>query len=337
MAHWVISLSLTALVGLLVWLIANRSQNDERGGLPPPSSPGVDSSDGLEPRIKALARTTDGQVILISAEDGRELKTLRTRASGAWLAVTPDGSTAYMSIEGTDCGEMFKMDPATGALTNLGIDGLWPQPSQDGRQLAYAEVKTGARGDCYHPVALVVSDLVSGVEKRWEYQASEPGGLFAESWAPDGRHLIFSRGGEAPSGPYLLDTSRKGRLLDVAERMTSRTEGERWGEPHYVAIGLVSSAASCNVHQIDPPPGSVCRSLLVLIGEGGERKVLMEFPPDEGGNVRVDPSGRYVMWQAWPSPTKSTLRRSRIDGQGIVTLAKGIEVAYWLGPAPADL
>ena len=208
------------------------------------------------------------------------------------IAVSPDGETVYVAVdqETADlCAAVLYAVSVNEIRTVEIAAGYAPAVSPDGSKLAYVE-STNAEDRLYCESVLVVRDLATGAERRWNDPPDALIGgarLTGLSWSTDNRTLAFSRSWEGDS-PYLHDTdSPEGDLpveltasLDFGPRLTT--------EPPRGGLLLLDEVTA-----VDGTPAIVFESSCYDVDVCGDQDVLRLVPLDGSPHVdrSVDPGG----------------------------------------------
>lgn len=164
----------------------------------------------------AVVEMESGEILvdLVSQE-------LSGRAAGfGAVAVARGGEKVYLvAVIGPHRQEVHAVEVGgPGEMLAVGAD---VAVSPDGRRMAYSEKvavegRAGSRRE-----TLVVRDLATGEERRWENAAPTDPGLAADlgslSWAPDSRHLAFHVRYEDGVEVRVLDTTAGASVLDGRE------------------------------------------------------------------------------------------------------------------------
>ena len=151
-------------------------------GTPPVASAHTASGRDVAPPPPSFVAVRDGTlVVLVDTRTGRDLLVLyrhtpwrpESRIDG--VARSPDGSTVYVSVDGT----MFRLRSEGGGHPDYLGSGSHPAVSADGRFLAY-DLADG----------LVARSLADGSERRWwQGEAGTGPPLYGggPAWSPDNR------------------------------------------------------------------------------------------------------------------------------------------------------
>jgi hypothetical protein len=173
-------------------------------------------------RLDALAISVRGrEIVEFDVSDGtagRQLFAWEREAGVPASVRRVDGRPEiYLSVPGPSfCSQPIVRINDNG-VTDLGLVGVGPRFSRDGRHLAYmaGRVRVDAPDRC--EFSLAVRDMSTGTERRWPL--GDVAGFSIPLWAADDRHLYVAQGGEFPVGePTVLDTigAPDGLLWDVA-------------------------------------------------------------------------------------------------------------------------
>jgi hypothetical protein len=249
----------------------------------------------------AVAVTPKGALVVVDTTTGRTVRTLAREPqarSPHKPALSPDGSTAYFTRQGVDCGysTLYRV-PVDGSAppTRLG-NGSVPAVSHDGTKLAFATPSNGCVG-----AILVVRDLGTGREQRWPAPENDGyysnGAITAIAWAPDGRRLAFQFDNEG-SGVYLLDTTVPGRL-DAAKQLNPLRQPAHtalalrdWPSAHRLLVsalcclhpdGMTAVEVRTTTRTLDVHPETLESSELFLPGEAAH-------------SLDSDRSGEWLLW-----------------------------------------
>lgn len=268
---------------------------------PPPSTSTTSEPGGAPRPAHAVAVSEANAVVVLDTADGRVVRTLfeappQPEGTVAGVSLSADGRTVWFSFRGPSCdspGAVHRV-PIGGGPAEKVADGMSPAVSPDGRLLAYAApaAARGGPGDCAQ--ALVVRDLVSGVERSWvpEDNGWDELVTIAEiSWAPDSRRLAYE-GSYEGSGVSVLDTLRPGTLTAAKEPVRVRGHEGSLFAPSWLAAGdrLVVGTWCC----YDDPNASSTRVLEVGLADGAT--VERARPDDLFDDLAVDGSGEHLVY-----------------------------------------
>jgi Tol biopolymer transport system component len=193
LAAWGLPLLLLLSLPVLVRWLSNNGDAD----LPEWTSsrltvdPGWESEPALSPDGREVAfaadRTGDPEIWLVDAEGGtprRLTEDTATDRSPAWF---PGGrSLAFVSDRGGR-ESIWRLDRTGGPPVLLILDGIDPQPSPDGRQIAFA------RADGSGKMRIAVAPIVDPSKARLLTDAND--GLWdhgAPAWSPDGETICYA-------------------------------------------------------------------------------------------------------------------------------------------------
>jgi hypothetical protein len=297
-----------------------------------------------------LARTSDKQLVLLSAHDGSVTRVLATNVGGG-IAASRD--TAYFSHAEPVGGQpLNSCTSGASYVESIGLDGQHrtriargggPSISPDAKQLAYLRVKPG--GDCssedYVPSEMiVVRDLRSGRERTWT--VDKPEGVEWTSWAPDNRHLVVTNYAQNHSGSNdiyrVLDTKTSGRLSDAPKFPSLQSMGYVYvlgelGDTDTVAA--FTEGRGDRLVALDPKTGAELRTLYTfpVAAPGGERDpaYLPRWEYEDHGRLESDTSGRHLLWALrQPAEDHTALYVLSVGAAGPVKLVDDISEATWV-------
>ena len=148
------------------------------------------------PRSDSVVAMIGSRLVVVSASDGRPLRTLATappggRASGG-IAVSATTRRVYYTV-GQPCGprpEVWQVPIGGGAAHRVVSNGAAPAVSPDGRFLAYTTGFTTGSSCSAHDM-LAIRDLRTGKEQRSRL-ASFPSVVLPVAWWPDSRRVEVS-------------------------------------------------------------------------------------------------------------------------------------------------
>jgi len=169
--------------------------------------PGLNSGASFSPDGSRLALTLskDGnpEIYTLSAGGGGLKRLTTTRGGESSPTWSPDGKRiAYASDEGGR--PQIHIIPSSGGrgarLTSSPAYNTEPDWSAESGLIAYSSMRGGG---------FVISTINPEEEKHEGDVVYADGSCEDPSWAPDGRHLVFSRTVDGHSDLYMLDTYRK--------------------------------------------------------------------------------------------------------------------------------
>lgn len=238
------------------------------------------------PRTLFVARA-DG-IFEVSVATGRKLRRLTAIPPGyspTWVKADRKHGRVFFGLESCDPEpEGTWVVPLAGGRPKFVTDGDEVSVSPNGRFIAFPRIEDGCAAG-----ALVVRDLVTGVERVWH---PANGDIRSIAWAPDNRHVAFSNGLPDPdvrvvdtavpepagqywsAEPVLVNT---GRLIDAS------VVGSQW---------ILLVAAPCSS---EPSPEDHCVPTIRLI-DGSDGRVLTTLPALRGWDpAALDDTGRAVL------------------------------------------
>ena len=193
-------------------------------------------------RLDALAISVrGGEIVEFDVSDGAVGRQLFTWESEAGVPASvrrvDDRPEIYLSVPGPSfCSQPIVRINDNG-VTDLGLVGVGPRFSRDGRHLAYMAGRARVDAPDRCEFSLAVRDMSTGAERRWPL--GQVDGFFIPLWAADDRHLYVTQGGEFPVGePSVLDTigAPDGLLWDVVMPISVPL-----GDGEYVSIQQAST------------------------------------------------------------------------------------------------
>ncbi|MCA1841595.1 MAG: hypothetical protein LC792_00125 [Actinobacteria bacterium] len=243
--------------------------------------------DASAPRTLFVARA-DG-IFEVSVATGRPLRKLTAIPRGyspAWVKADRKHGRVFFGLESCDPEpEGTWVVPLAGGRPRFVTNGDEISFSPNGRLIAFPRIEDGCAAG-----ALVVRDLVTGIEKVWHPSTGDVGSV---AWAPDGRHIAFSSSAPDPD-VRLLDTA----VPEPADRKSSSPE------PILVKTGALKDAAVVGSRWIllvaepcppQPAPGDRCPATIRLI-DGSNGQVLTTLPTLTGWDaVALDDAGQAVL------------------------------------------
>lgn len=274
-----------------------------------------------------VALDASGRVVLLDAETGAERFVLHegidvSDPAKNGLSLSPSEGVVYVVAPGVnaDDAEILSVPLRRGDGVSTVAKGLAPAVSPDGSSLAYVSLLPGEQQP--RP-AIVVRDLASGTETRFETPAGERPFAFIPdvTWAPSGGVVVFA-GGEIQTGLYTLDTKKATSLAD-ATRIGPEVSPDR--ERSWFAATPLGQRLAVG-ERLGDVPGRDHRILEVsLQGEvqGSVRDVTGSF-------FRLDSrtGGGVLLYVRDAGPDGGTLMRFR-PGEEPVELASKIVLATW--------
>lgn len=274
---------------------------------------------GPVPHTSLVAVTREQDVVVLSGT-GTTLRSLYRHTAtypplGIHYGLTPDGAAAYISDIGMEgCGRLYRAATDGTGTAELPYFGRTPIVSPDGRYLAYAAV-TGEGPFC-PTVAVVVRDLSTGTERRWE-QGETDRTVQLVTWSPDGRYLSYTLSGEECCEVGVLDTTSTEKVAR-SQRLKSSKVAESWTAATYVPDGIVILASCCT-------KGVDREDQFLLLQSDGKRKDLMNLGTEKVASFDVSPDGLQLVWVNG----EGELWRSSRDGSGRLRLGERFEQVRW--------
>ena len=256
------------------------------------------------PRSESVVAVIGSRLVVVSASDGRLLRTLATalpggRASGG-IAVSARTRRVYYTV-GQPCGprpEIWQVPIGGGAAHRVVSNGAAPAVSPDGRFLAYTSgFTTGSR--CSAHDTLAIRDLRTGKEQRSRL-ASFPSVVLPISWWPDSRRVEVSVGSD-------LQTVRV-EAAGLRVRTSIRALGNGFVFlPNGEALTAVPGTTTSRLVAFDPSTGTQQRTVaelnqpLILLGSDPTRTsfLLSTLPTETSGSPAL-----YRVDLANPQPIK---------------------------------
>lgn len=295
--------------------------------LPPTSS---STTAPPSPPERVVAVTSKGALLVVDAANGETLDLLAPPGSAdpnQKPSVARRGTTVYFSKQGVDCGypTLFEVPlDGSGGLRRLGNGGA-PAVSPDGTRLAYSTPSNGCVG-----ATLVVRELASGKEQRWEAPESDGyfsnGAITAIDWAPDGRRLAFQFEWEG-SGVYLLDTQLPGRL-DTARPLEPGQQPDNTSlvlRDWHPAGDRIAVSTLCCLNPDGMTDRQVRTTSRTLLVDPTTNQSADLFPPGEATHsLDYSDDGTRVLWV----DEHGRIHLGRFD-EAPRTLASGIAIASW--------
>lgn len=237
--------ALVAAVGLLVFLIVSGTDDGDGDEV----TTGTDQTTTTTEAPTSTTSTTlfeqgqgpivavnaAGQVVLLDPESGEQRFVLfegvdvSDPAKNA-VSISPADGSVYVvrPVEGDAAAtpEIVRVPLRRDETPEPVTTGYAPAVSPDGESLAYVQV--AGTGPDAKPV-LVVRNIETGKERRFETPAGEPGFAFIPdmAWAPTGNVVLFIAG-EIKTGLYSLDVARAASLGD-ARRLGPAVESAEGG------------------------------------------------------------------------------------------------------------
>jgi len=238
------------------------------------------------PRTMFVARA-DG-IFEVSVATGRKLRRLTAIPPGyspAWVKADRKHGRVFFGLESCDPEpEGTWVVPLAGGRPAFVTDGDEVSVSPNGRLIAFPRIEDGCGAG-----ALVVRDLVTGVERMWH---PANGDIRSVAWAPDNRHVAFSNGlpesdvrvvdtaVPEPAGQYW---SAEPVLVNVGRLIDASVVGSQW---------TLLVAAPC---PSQPAHDDQCVPTIRLI-DGSDGRVLTTLAALPGWDpVALDDTGRAVL------------------------------------------
>lgn len=247
----------------------------------------------------------DDEIVAISSATGKVLRVVARGVAAdpapvniSFLDVSraPNGDV-YFTRSGSDenwsCGWSIRMVPAAGGAEVTIARGFGAAVSPDGTRLAYVSPET--TGNCTNE-SLVIRDLATGDERRWEFAKTRPGdpaegrGPFGLAWSPDSKRLAFHRvTGDPYYQVWFLDPTQGTKLTDARE-FTPRSETRR--DPVYGGTRFIAA-----VKDLMPGEGGdFDPSQIVSLDADGKTVEVLADPKKHIESLDADASGEYLVF-----------------------------------------
>jgi putative cell wall-binding protein len=216
-----------------------------------------------------VAVTADGRVVVLDPVTGEEVRELMVGVptddpAKNDIAVSPDGSEAYLTVPGEEAGERTDIVrvPTDGDDPAVVAHGGSPAVSPDGGTLAYA-VHPGDVGD--PDPRLIRRDLDTGEEVRLA-GTDEPLHFVSDvSWTADGQQLALTTG-EINTGVHMIDADATS--MEAARRLGPGEEPDTepvWRDTAAFDERLAVTELCCDIPpeqrwhviDVDPDDGSI--------------------------------------------------------------------------------
>lgn len=256
------------------------------------------------------------RLVVLSASDGRPLRTLATappggRASGGIAASAKTGRIYY--TVGQPCGprpEIWQVPIGGGAAHQLVSNGAAPAVSPDGRFLAYTTGFTTGSRSCAAHDALAIRDLRTGKEQRSRL-ASFPSVVLPLAWWPDSRRVEVSVGSDIQT--VRVDATG----LRVVTNIRQLGNGFVF-LPNREAVTALPGTTTSRLVAFDPSTGAQQRTVADL----NQPLVLLDS----------NPAGTSFLLSTLPTETSGspTLYRADVANPQPIKLASDSGVAAWL-------
>lgn len=326
---------------LLVGLVAGCSpgQEDDPAATPSPTAeptpePTPTPTDDAGAGDAAVAVLADGRVVVLDPASGEERRELLDGVpvddpAGNDVAVTPDGSDAFVVVPPTDPqgdSEIVRL-PVDGGTSETVAHGTVPAVSPDGDTLAYVRTEDAGPGDdevaLPEPV-LVLHDLASGEETP--LARDQPFHFIADvGWTADGSDVVFTAG-EIFTGLYAVD--RAAASLDDARRLgpdvEQGSEETSWGPVTALGDDRLAVVETC----CDPPTEERWTIITVDVGDGGTDGAPLLEERIEATDLDSGRDARRLLIVVRGGPEGGELLRW--DGEGNPErVADGVVSAAW--------
>jgi hypothetical protein len=261
------------------------------------------------PRTMFVARA-DG-IFEVSVATGRKLRRLTAIPPGyspAWVKADRKHGRVFFGLESCDpAPEGTWVVPLAGGRPKFVTDGDEVSFSPNGRLIAFPRIEDGCAAG-----ALVVRDLVTGVERVWH---PANGDIRSVAWAPDNRHVAFSNGLPDPDvrvvdtavpEPACQYSSAEPVLVNGGRLIDASVVGSQW-------ILLVVAPCPSEAAQ-----GNQCVPTVRLI-DGSDGRVLTTLPALSGWHpAALDDTGRAVLLS---SDTTAVLARYGLRSEATIAWA----------------
>lgn len=278
----------------------------------------------------AVAVTADGRLVVLDATSGEEIRELMDGIptddpAKNDIAVTPDGSQAYVAVPASESGgdtDIVRVPVAGGEPEVVATDASSPAVSPAGTTLAYAEHVGDGPG---HPEPrLVRRDLATGDEVRLAVADADAYFYVSDvSWTADGQQLAFTDG-EINTGVHTIaadaTSMSQARRLGPGEEQADTDLS--WSDTAAFGRRLAVTETCCDVGEerwrvIDVDPGDGSRHG-TLMGEQRLEAVHLDSNADASALLAVEGGGLEG----------GTLRRWNGAGEAH-TVADDVIVAAW--------
>lgn len=333
----------TAVAAMLLLLVAGCDPDDQAADTPTPTptaaTPGGEgsttpSSPDPEPvQDAAVTVQADGRVVVLDPATGEEVRELLADVAvgdpaSNDLAVTPDGSAAFVGVPAEDpdgASEIVRV-PVAGGEPETVAQGSMPAISPDGRTLAYVRFEEPADADqpgLPQPV-LVLHDL--GSDEQTRLTRTQPFHFIPDvAWTADGAQVVFTAG-EIYTGLYAID--RDAESLDEARRLGPDVEAEgdttSWGPVAALGDGRLAVVETC----CDVPREERWHVITVGVAEGDDRGSLTPADRLEVTHLDEDAAAERLLMVVAGGPEGGSLLRW--DGSGEPEpIAEGVIAAAW--------
>ncbi len=240
-----------------------------------------------------------GQIgLFIAGADGNDERPLLAQPNVDYDPVwSPDGASIVFTSERAGSADLFRVNPAGGALERLTDDSAYDDQaafSPDGKQLVFVSTRGGGTADLW---------LLDVQTKQAKALTSGPGGDFRPSWSPDGIWIAFSSDRDSTL-PFAYGRWEHLHVVDVyvvrpdgsgLRRITK--PGDFCGSPKWlpdgqrlVAYCMTAEQTLANRRPV-PVPGSETRLVSIDVATGALSDVKtvagvkMNPSPLAGGDV----------------------------------------------------
>lgn len=332
----------TAVLAMLLLLTAGCDTDDQAADSPSPTpttdtpddgSPTPSSPDPGPAQDTAVAVQADGRVVVLDPATGEEVRELLADVPAGDpasndLAVTPDGSAAFVGVPAEDPdgeSEIVRV-PIAGGEPETVAQGSMPAISPDGETLAYVHFEEAADADqpgLPQPV-LVLHDLASDEQTR--LTRTQPFQFIPDvAWTADGAQVVFTAG-EIYTGLYAID--RGAESLDEARRLGPDVEEEgdttSWGPVAALGDGELAVVETC----CDVPREERWHVVTVGVADGAVGGSLTPAERLEVTHLDGDAQAQRLLMVVAGGPEGGSLLRW--DGSGEPEpIAEGVIAAAW--------